>query len=118
MAGLKGTLLASRVDQVLEQINSWVVVNSECTTGLTQRSFESYSRRFAERLLANPSMADELEVPPVYIAKYIRKVLDELDPKVVTANEANTVAAILSNPRLVHMVREARDLGQLWDISK
>jgi len=105
--------LVQMVNQVLEQLDSWAVANSERGTGLTERSFKSYSRRFAERLLANPSMGEELEVPPETVAKFLERVLGDLQFRFLSAEKLGTIMAILSNPKLVHMAKRAEQLGQL-----
>lgn len=106
-------VLAAYVNKVIAKMNSEAVVNSECTLGLTQRMFDSNARGFAEALLANPSVTERLYVLPAHVAKFVRKVLDDLDPKLVDGGEVKTVLAILSNPRLLHMVKEERDIGGL-----
>lgn len=106
-------MLAACVNTIIEKIKQEVVVNSECTLGLAQRTYDSNVRSFAEALLANPSIAEEASVTATDVAKFIKKVLDSLAPKLTYGTEVKIVVAILSNPQLLCMVKEERDRGEL-----
>lgn len=105
------TLLAETVDLIIEELNHEVVVNSECEEGLTQRIFDSNTREFANVLLANPSIVERVCVTAEDVAKFVSKVLDDLDFELTDG--VKTILAILSNPRLLQIVKEERDNGEL-----
>lgn len=106
------TMVAEKVDFLLVKLHGELIVNSKRERVSTEM-FVLHVEAFVNALLANPNVLEIDHITAVDITKFIGKVLDDLGTRLVEDAAAKTIVAILSNPRLLCMVKEEKDKGGL-----